>query len=144
MAALAALVTVGAISSAGATASAAGHQAKPHIVVSPDSAPVGSSISVHGTHFSAETKVRIEECSAKSWIAPQNPCAKHDTLTVTTDKAGRFNGTMTAEICPSPRQSARGRGAHGYAQYCYVGEPQPQGVDVIHLSAARRIEVTGP
>jgi hypothetical protein len=129
----AALAAIGAFSPAGAAT-------KPRIVASPNNVMVNTKIHLAGTGFPARTKLKIEECSASNWVVPQNPCDTGNTISVVTDRHGRFGATFTAELCPRSNTAAK----PVTKQTCYIGNPEPRGIDTMTLVGAARITVTYP
>jgi hypothetical protein len=93
-----------------------------------------------GTGWPADKTLHISECSQRSWIVPQNPCATSNMISVTTNASGDFKTTLTAAVCPG----ASGSDSFGFSETCYVGVPHPVGVDTIKLVGAAKITVTGP
>jgi hypothetical protein len=111
----------------------------PHIVATPHSAMVNSTISLSGHGFPAHAKLTIAECSSTNWLVITQPCDTDNTIVVHTDRHGRFTSSFTVELCPRLNS-----GGHRTRQKCFIGNPQPQGVDTITLVGAARIIVTYP
>jgi hypothetical protein len=111
----------------------------PHIVATPNNLMINTKTVLTGTGFAPATKLVVEECSATSWIAPEDPCASSNIIHVRTTAAGNFKHSMTATICPSD-----GAPKPGFVQRCYVGVPHPFGVDQVRLLGATSLFVTGP
>jgi hypothetical protein len=130
-------VGVMAASLVAAPSTAEARSPSPRIVARPDSVMVLMTTRLTGTHFTAGKRITIEECSEKNWIAPQDPCDTTSSVKVKTDATGRFTAVLTAHPCP-------GSATPGFDQTCYVGEPDPTGIDTIGLVGAKAITVTGP
>jgi hypothetical protein len=128
--------TSGAFSPAGAVSAT-----PPHIVATPNNVMVNTKINLVGTGFPARSKLVIKECSTTNWVVvAQHPCDTDNTISVVTDRHGRFASTFKAELCP---RSKPGPGPVTQ-QTCYIGNPQPRGKDTIMLVGAARITVTYP
>jgi Neocarzinostatin family len=125
---------------ASVTAPHAAGRAHPHIVAKPSNLMVNTTTHLAGTGFRANAKLQVEECSVKSWIAPQQPCATGNVVTVHTDSSGAFKASLTAEVCPKVTYQAR----RGFMEVCYVGVAHPQQLDRVVLLGAAKITVTGP
>jgi hypothetical protein len=136
-AALATLVmgTIGLLPLAAAGASGS----SPHIVAKPDNVMVNTTTLLYGRNFAPSTSLTVKECGAKNWIVPQNPCDSTNSVTVTTDKQGRFKSSFKVQTCPSGASTPP-----GFSEKCYIGVPKPNGVDTIALVGATGITVTGP
>jgi hypothetical protein len=119
------------------SAGAATHS--PHIKAQPDNAMVNTSIALTGRMFRANSTFTIKECSMTAWIAPQDPCSTNNAVSVTTNNHGRFKASFKAEVCAGGQ-----RGQEPTSVICYLGHPQPTGVDTIALVGATRITVTYP
>lgn len=130
------VIAFGAIGGAGRASAAT----QPHIVASPNNVMVNTKISVVGTGFPRRSRLTIEECSVTDWVVPQNPCDTNNTITVVTDRHGRFAHAFTAELCPRTWAAA----GPATKRTCYIGNPEPKGVDTITLVGAARITVTYP
>ena len=133
MLAIVTFAAVGPNSAAGASSPTA-----PQIVVKPNNAMINTKVALTGTGFPAGTKLTIKECSAKSWIVPQKRCVANNSVSVRTDRRGRFTSRLEVELCGGKR------GSEPTSQICYIGEPQPRGVDTITLVGAARVVVTYP
>jgi hypothetical protein len=133
---VAAFLVGGAAASAGAASDAVSRG--PHIRVHPASAMVNTSIELQGSHFAPDQQITIEECSAKRWIAPQNPCNTTNLVSVETNSKGAFHHSLLALLCPLNPPPP------GVSRTCYVGEPAGKDVDVLTLLGAATITVTGP
>lgn len=135
-------VVVGAVSIFGSfpvvACPGASASAQPHIVVQPSTARAGSSVAVRGTGFPARTRLTVEECSASSWIAPQDPCVKHNAVSTRTNQQGGFRLHMVVRTCPVRTSD----GTHRRSRTCYIGVPHPSGIDTIELTGAAQIRVT--
>ena len=114
--------------------------AGPHIVARPDNVMVNTKTTLIGRNFTPDTTIRLLECSQKTWIVPEDPCANGNAVTVATNAKGAFRTQMTAEVCPGVPSTP----PPGFAEHCYIGQPVPQGIDTITLVGAVRITVTGP
>jgi hypothetical protein len=110
----------------------------PQIVVKPNNAMINTKVALTGTGFPARTKLTIKECSAKSWVVPQKRCVTNNSVSVRTDRRGRFTSRLKVELCGGKR------GPEPTSQICYIGDPQPRGVDTITLVGAARVVVTYP
>ncbi|HEY2668444.1 MAG TPA: neocarzinostatin apoprotein domain-containing protein [Actinomycetota bacterium] len=102
----------------------------PRIVANPNVAHPGQTITLTGTGFAPNSTYTVKECSKTSWIAPQDPCVNSNNIQVATDTSGSFTASFVVEAC-SPALTGT----------CYIGVPEPQGVDVIVLAGAARITV---
>jgi hypothetical protein len=133
-------LALGAMVFAAGPAASAGAQPStpPHIVLTPNNVMVNQTVSVRGTGFPRDASLRLEECSLTRWVVTQNPCLSNNAVTVSTNRAGAFETTMKAEICPavSPPQ--------GTQRTCYVGVPRPSGIDTVRLEGAARLVVSWP
>ncbi|HXQ62213.1 MAG TPA: hypothetical protein VN796_07760 [Acidimicrobiales bacterium] len=123
------------VSPAGATTTTP----KPHIVAKPNSVMVNHTTKLTGKHFPASKKLTIEECSQSIWVVMSNPCDTDNTITVKTNAQGEFQAVFTVHTCPDT-----GTTPPGFAEKCYIGEPEPSGIDTISLVGAVTITVTGP
>jgi hypothetical protein len=143
-------VGVGAVSVA-AAAAPSGHRVvtgvgripakhRPRIVAKPDSVMVNKKTTLTGSGFRRHRKLRIWECSARSWVVPAQICNHRNAVTVRTNAHGGFAVKFKVLVCPAA-SSAVGR---GFSRHCFVGVPTPSGVDVVILVGATRITVTGP
>ena len=112
----------------------------PHIVAKPDNVMVNTKVMLTGTGFKALTKLVIKECGSTNWVVTQHPCDSDNTISVVTDAHGRFVKVFKVELCP------RSKPASGPVtqETCYIGNPQPHGVDTISLVGAARVTVTYP
>lgn len=113
----------------------------PRIVAKPDSVMVNKKTTLTGSGFKRHRKLRIWECSAKSWVVPKQICNHRNAVTVRTNAHGGFKVKFKVLVCPSASSSAATR---GFSRRCFVGVPTPSGVDVVILVGATRITVTGP
>ena len=139
----AALVVCVSMLAAGAMPAPAGavSTTPPHIVAKPNNAMVNTKISLTGTGFAAHTKLVVKECSSTNWVVvAQHPCDTDNTISVTTDRHGRFTSRFKLELCP---RSNPGPGPVT-KETCYIGNPQPRGVDTITLVGAAKVTVTYP
>jgi hypothetical protein len=110
----------------------------PHITARPTDVMVNSPVALHGIGFPPAATLRLQECSLKNWIVPEDPCLNANSVTVTTNSRGEFTTTMKALICPAvtlPVVTER---------TCYIGVPRPSGIDTITLLSAARIVVSWP
>ena len=124
----------------GASASAAGVSARPPVITAkPDNVMVNTDTTLIGRNFKPATKLVLAECSRKSWVVPARPCDTGNTVTVRTNAKGQFKIRFKVEACPS---NAAVSG--GLAERCYIGVPQPSGVDTVRLEGAEPIVVTFP
>jgi hypothetical protein len=134
----AAVVVVGAGALVLLPVASAGAASGPHVKAHPKSVMVNHDTVLSGRGFPAGTSIDLAECSAKHWIAPNDPCGDN-TVTVTTNGQGRFTTTFRVTTCPGGVNHGP-----GFSQRCYIGEPQPAGVDTTVLVGATKITVTGP
>jgi len=123
----------------GLTGAGAAMAAVPHISAHPNNLMVNTATSLTGRGFAPSTSLTVEECGQKDWIAPQNPCDSTNSVTVMTSKHGTFTTPFTAQTCPGGKNKGP-----GFSERCYIGVPQPSGIDTIALVGAVRITVTGP
>ena len=129
----------------GITAAAAGATTPtttpPHIVATPNNVMVNTTVTLAGFGFPAHATLLIEECGATSWVVvAQQPCDTNNTITIATDALGRFTAPFKVELCP---RVTTGTGPIT-REKCYIGNPQPRGVDTIRLVGAARVTVTYP
>jgi hypothetical protein len=125
-----------AVLAAGAGPAAAAITPVPTITVNPTSVMVNTVTTVTGRSFVPYQKVMLSECSQTNWIVPQNPCDTNNAKTVTANRHGAFVTKMKVEACPTPTA--------GIAEQCYIGRPQPTGVDTVALRPYAGIVVTFP
>lgn len=111
----------------------------PHIAAHPNSVMVNTSTKLVGTGFPAHRKVVLKECSVASWVVPQNPCAKGNSKSVTTNAYGGFTTNFDVKLCPQVLAQAEPT-----SEKCYIGEISPSGVDTIRLLGAAPVTVTYP
>jgi hypothetical protein len=111
----------------------------PHIKAQPNNVMVNTSIALTGVRFRANSTFTIKECSTTAWIAPQNLCSANTAVLVTTNNRGRFQASFKAEVCANGQ-----RGKEPTSVICYIGKPQPTGVDTVSLVGAAKITVTYP
>jgi hypothetical protein len=124
-----------------AGAAAAVSSTPPRIVAKPNNVMVNTKISLTGTGFPARTKLTIEECSRTTWVVvAQLPCDTDNAISPTTNAHGGFTGRFKVELCPRTTVGA----GPVTKETCYIGRPQPRGVDTISLVGAARITVTYP
>jgi len=125
---------------AGARTTAA-PKAHPKIVPTPNDVMVNTQITLTGSGFPPHMRLRIKECSSPAWVVvAQNPCDSANKIWVHTRAHGRFSSPFTAELCP--RNST---GSDPVTQEtCYVGVPEPSGIDTITLVGAAQVIVTYP
>jgi hypothetical protein len=121
----------------GASAEGAGG---PHIGVQPRSAMVNSTVTLKGARFPANSSIELVECSATSWLVPEEPCDTSNAITVTSGPTGRFTAPFTVQLCPRtvPPKPPVTR------ERCYIGERLLTGEDTEGLLGATRITVTYP
>ncbi len=111
----------------------------PRIIARPNNAMVNTTISLAGRGFPPSTRLRIAECSMTTWVVvAQHPCRGSNTISVRTNGGGRFTSSFTVSLCGSRS------GSNQTQRTCYIGNPDPQGVDTITLVGAARITVTYP
>ena len=112
--------------------------ASPRIVARPANVMVNQDVALLGTGFAPETTLKVIECSLKVWAIGEKPCLSDNAVTVHTSMHGSFRATMKAQICPAITPP------HRTERTCYIGVPQPSGVDTIRLEGAARIVVSWP
>ena len=112
----------------------------PHITATPHNVMVNTTISLSGRGFPAHKRLTIAECSSTGWVVVQNPCDTDNTIVVHTNRHGRFTADFHVELCPR----ANTAGGPITQEKCFIGNPQPQGVDTITLVGAAKIIVTYP
>lgn len=110
----------------------------PSIKARPDNLMVGTSTTLKGRGFPANSTVQLRECGRTFWLDPQDPCNTANGLSVQTDAKGRFKVRIRAELCPEGEA-----GAIVTERACYVGEPEV-GEDTEALVGAVKITVTYP
>ncbi len=124
---------------AGPVAAASAQPAGPHIVAKPNNVMVNTATQLTGTGFAPNRTLTIEECSAKNWVVVvSHPCVASSAISVTTDSHGHFTHSFTITLCGGKR------GPFPTSQVCYVGNPQPKGIDTMKLVGAARVIVTYP
>jgi hypothetical protein len=113
----------------------------PRILAKPHNVMVNTKITLLGRHFPAHTRLKIAECSNANWVVvAQKPCDGANAIWVRTDRHGRFVSPFTVKLCPRSKSGSN----HGTEETCYIGNPEPRGVDTITLVGAARITVTYP
>lgn len=112
----------------------------PVITAHPDNVMVNTTTKLVGAGFPKHATVQIEECGATSWVVPNSPCDTSNAVTVTTNGKGKFKVTFTVEACSSTPPS----GSAGLSMRCYIGVPQPTGIDTVALVPYTPIVVTYP
>jgi hypothetical protein len=127
-------------SPAGATTTTA-PTGSPQIVATPNDVMVNTQITLTGSGFPPHMRLRIAECSSTGWmVVAQKPCDNANKIWVHTHAHGNFSSPFTAELCP--RTST---GPDPVTQEtCYVGVPEPSGIDTISLVGAAQVIVTYP
>ena len=116
-------------------------RAHPRIVATPNDVMVNTQITLAGKGFPPHTRLRIKECSSTTWlVVAQSPCDKANEIWVHTRKHGRFSSSFTAELCPRTSTGS----APITQETCYVGVPEPSGIDTITLVGAAQVIVTYP
>jgi hypothetical protein len=136
--AAATLGVAGAALGFGAVAGYAG--SAPHIAVHPRSVMVTKTVVLTGRGFPANTLLRLQECGARSWIVPQEPCDTTNEITVMTGPRGRFTTDFEAQLCPRlipPKPPVT-------EETCFLGEPELTGEDTAGLLGAAKMIVTYP
>jgi len=113
----------------------------PHIVAKPNNVMVNTTISLTGTGFPARTRLAIKECSNTNWVVvAQRPCDTANAISVATDVHGRFAHSFKVQLCPRTKVGP----GPVTRETCYIGNPQPRGVDTITLVGAAKVIVTYP
>jgi hypothetical protein len=112
----------------------------PKIKAMPKSVMVNQSTILTGRGFPANSTILLRECSATSWIVPQEPCLSPGEE-VTTNAAGAFKSSFTVGLCPAPPLPP---GKPVTRRKCFIGEPKPFGEDQVELVGAAKIIVTFP
>ncbi len=133
--ALAAGLTVGA---AVAVPAAAVTVLPPTLSVHPHSVMVDTDATVVGRNFLPGTTVHLEECSSSTWVVPVAPCTTDNAVSATANAHGAFAVKMRIEACPPPAAPV------GIVERCYVGVPQPSGIDTVSLRPAATVIVSFP
>jgi hypothetical protein len=110
----------------------------PHIASHPNTVMAKASIKLIGTHFKPLSTFTIRECSQSTWVVTQDVCVIKNSIVVKTNANGKFTGSFTAYRCPAVRRTP----PTGHSQTCYIGDPTPEGIDVITLLGAATIMVT--
>lgn len=127
---------------AGTVAPAAKHG--PRIVAKPDSVMVNRTTTLTGTGFKPHKKLTIVECSASTWVVPQQICNRRNAVRVRANARGGFTVKIKALVCPAPKPPLRPLAPAGFSKRCFVGVPRVFGVDQEGLRPSTRITVTGP
>lgn len=122
-------------------AAVASNAGSPHISAHPNRAMVNQTIRLFGTGFRARNSVRLMECSASSWVVPQQVCTTGNARNVRDDGNGAFITGFTLKLCGQQRQPSS---APVTARTCYIGEPAPSGVDTERLIGAVKVTVFYP
>jgi len=113
----------------------------PRVIAKPNAAMVNTKSELSGSGFAARAKLTIKECSNTGWVVvAQRPCNSDNAISVVTDAHGRFNRKFKVDVCP---HSIPASGPVNQ-RTCYIGNPQPRGVDTMALVGAVRITVTYP
>lgn len=134
--ACAALVALTPVASASARAEARGRK-QPTIRAKPTNLMVNQSTALKGSGFPKNASVTLRECASTSWIAPQQPCLEGHGVTVETNRTGRFSTSFKVGVC-------EGEFSGPTQKTCYIGEPEPNGIDTIELRGAVAIQVSYP
>jgi hypothetical protein len=136
-----AVVLLGGGVAAGAAGAVTPTPTPPHIVARPNNVMVNSTVRLVGTGFPAHATLTIQECGRTTWVVGTHPpCDTDNTITVATNRNGRFTSPFKVELCPrSPSTTPPVT-----RERCYVGNPQPRGIDTITLVGAAKIIVTYP
>lgn len=122
----------------------------PRIVAKPASVMVNRTTTLTGTGFKRHKRLTILECSAPSWIVPQQICNHRNAVKVRTNARGGFTVKIKALVCPAAKPPIRSVGPirpatpAGFSRHCYLGVPRMFGVDQEALRPSARITVTGP
>jgi hypothetical protein len=111
---------------------------KPAITAKPSHVMVSGATTLTGTGFPAGSRVQLSECGRTFWLAPEQPCNTDNTITVETNRYGRFKATFHVELCPDASV-----GKVVTERTCYIGRVQ-FGEDTGELQLAARIIVTYP
>jgi hypothetical protein len=112
----------------------------PRISARPSSAMVNQTIRLSGTGFGAHRNIQLMECSAKSWIVPQQVCTAGNSRVVRTNALGGFAASFTVRVCNAPPSTS----GPVTERRCYIGEPAPYGVDTERLMGAVEVTVSYP
>ena len=112
----------------------------PRIVARPGTVTVNTRVRLSGSGFAAHRRLTIWECTARTWVVPQQVCNHRNVVDLTTNGAGRFNVSQVALVCPLRTHVMTA----DFARTCYVGMPTVRGIDTVALVGAARITVTGP
>jgi len=111
-----------------------------HIAVKPRSVMVDKAATLTGSGFAANSSVQLQECGATMWIVPQEPCDTANEITVAVNSAGRFKASIKVLLCPRELPPT----LPVTQESCYIGAPQPTGLDTVSLTGAAKITVTYP
>ena len=123
-----------------ATTAGAATTGPPVIVAHPDSVMVNTTTKLVGRGFARHTTLHVEECASTTWVVPTDPCDTANSITVTTNRMGKFTATFTVRTCPTSATTGPG----GLAFRCYLGVPTPSGIDTVSLQPSTAIVVTYP
>jgi hypothetical protein len=132
------LVGGGVIGLSSIPAGASSPAGSPHITAHPRSIMVNNTTKLVGTGFKPKKSITVKECSESTWIVPQDPCGTNS-IVVKTDSHGGFTSSFTVQTCPGGTNTGP-----SFSETCYIGDPTPQGIDVITLAGSAKITVTGP
>jgi hypothetical protein len=113
--------------------------AAPHIVARPHIVMVNGTTTLIGAGFPPDKSILLRECSTKLWIVPQEPCDTTNEQTITTSSAGTFTTLFTVQPCPGILPVGPVP-----EEICFIGEPNPTGIDEVRLVGAAKIIVTFP
>lgn len=113
------------------------HGKQPTIRAKPTSLMVNESTALKGSGFPKNVSVTLRECPSTTWIAPQQPCLEGHSVTVETSRTGRFSTSFRVGVC-------EGEFSGPTRKTCFIGEPEPTGIDTIELSGAVTIQVSYP
>jgi hypothetical protein len=110
------------------------------IKAKPDNVMVNTVTKLTGKGFLPKTSFTVEECSETTWTVPTDPCDTTNTITIHTNAKGSFHAKFTVQGCPVGASP----GSAGLAMLCYIGVPQPSGIDTVALQPETSVVVTYP
>jgi hypothetical protein len=111
----------------------------PTVKASPDSVMVSTDTTISGKNFTPGSSVQLSECSATTWVVPKSPCNTDNKVTVTANNKGAFKTAFKVKLCPGGK-----RGKQPTSEICYIGVPDPSGIDTVGLTPYAKVVVTYP
>lgn len=100
----------------------------PTIVPSQSLVGAGQSIRISGIGWAPNSSYTVEECPVTSWIAPRDPCLTGNRVALNANSVGQFTATFQVLPC-------------GPTVGCFLGVPEPTGIDAFILAGAAPISV---